>query len=114
MVALGVYGKGDAGQDFAISLVETSAHLGETVEALAEKADVKGQVTRRISVVGTAVGQKKDDLVEKVKRVSPESASSGAQQVPASVHRRPAPFAAGALAVGFLLRWLLGPRRWAS
>lgn len=93
---------------------ETRVHLGETVEALAEKADVKGQVTRRISVVADTTGQKKDDLMEKVKHVAPESASFGMQHVAASVQRRPAPFAAGALAVGFLLGWLLGRRRRAS
>lgn len=93
---------------------ETRVHLGETVEALAEKADVRGQVTRRISLVGDTAGQRKDDLVEKVKHVSPESASSGAQHVAASVQRRPAPFAAGALAAGLLLGWLLGRWRRAS
>jgi ElaB/YqjD/DUF883 family membrane-anchored ribosome-binding protein len=75
---------------------------------------VKGQTTRRIFLEGNTVGQKKDDLMEKVKHVAPESANSAAQQVAASVQRRPVPFAAGALAVGFLLGWLLGRWRRAS
>ena len=55
-----------------------------------------------------------DRSVAELKHVAPESASSGAQGVAASAQRRPAPFAAGALAVGFLLGWLLGGRRRAS
>ena len=90
---------------------ETRVELGETVEALAEKADVKGQVTRRISRVRGTAGQKKDDLVEKVKHATPESASSGARHMAANAQRRPTPFAAGALAVGLLLGWLLGHRQ---
>jgi ElaB/YqjD/DUF883 family membrane-anchored ribosome-binding protein len=90
---------------------KTRVELGETVEALAEKADVKGQVTRRISRVRHTAEQKKGDLVEKVKRATPESASSGAQHMAVSAQRRPAPFVAGALAVGLLLGWLLGHRQ---
>ena len=44
--------------------------------------------------------------MEKVQHIAPESASSWAQHVAASVQRRSVPFAAGALAVGFLLGWL--------
>jgi hypothetical protein len=46
-----------------------------------------------------------------VKHVAPESASSGARHVAASVQRRSAPFAAGVLAVGFLLGCLPGYRQ---
>jgi hypothetical protein len=89
----------------------TRVELGETVEALAEKADVKGQVARRVSRVRDTAGQRKGDLVEKVKHATPESASSGAQHLAANAQRRPAPFAAGALAAGLLLGWLLGHRQ---
>jgi len=49
--------------------------------------------------------------MEKVKHVAPESASSWAQHVAASVQRRSALSAAGALAGGFLLGWLPGHRQ---
>lgn len=64
--------------------------------------------------VGNTAGQRRDDLMEKVKHVAPESASSWVQHVAASVQRRSALSLAGAIAVGFLLGWLLGHRQGTS
>ncbi len=88
---------------------ETREELGDTVEALAEKADVKAQAKDRISAVKETAQQKRDEFVSKAKGAAPDSASTGAQQVAATVQRKPVPFtAAGAFAAGVLFGWLLG------
>lgn len=88
---------------------ETREELGETVEALAEKADVKAQARNRLSVVKETAQHKKDEFVSKAKDAAPESASTGAQQVASAVQRKPVPFAAaGAIAAGVVIGWLLG------
>lgn len=101
-----------APEEILREIEETRGELRETVEALAEKADVKGRVTGRISEVKDTAAQKKDDLIGKVKHVTPETANASAQHVVASAQRKPVPYAAaGALAFGLLLGWLLGRRR---
>ncbi len=83
---------------------ETRGEMGETVEALAEKADVKAQAQQKIDGLRQTAVQKKDALVGKAKQASPESASGGAQQVKAKARENPLPLAiGGALVVGFLL-----------
>jgi hypothetical protein len=65
---------------------ETRGDLGDTVEALAAKADVKAQAK-----------DKAEDLKQKVQDVTPESVQQKAQQ-------NPLPFAVGgALLAGFVL-----------
>ncbi len=94
---------------------ETREELGDTVEALAEKADVKAQTKDRISSVKDTAQQKKDAFVSKAKQAAPDSASTGAQQVASTVKQKPLPFAAaGALAAGVLIGWLLGHGRSSS
>ncbi|MFL5884928.1 MAG: DUF3618 domain-containing protein [Thermoleophilaceae bacterium] len=82
----------------------TRAELGDTVEALAEKADVKGQVKERVSGVKETAQQKKDEFVSKAKESSPDTVGTGAQQVTHRAQQNPLPFAVGAaLLAGFLL-----------
>jgi methyl-accepting chemotaxis protein len=67
---------------------QTRAQLGDTVEALAHKADVKAQATRKLDQAKTQATQK-------------------LEQTKASVAENPTPFvAAGALVAG-LLAWRL-------
>ncbi len=88
---------------------ETRDELGDTVEALAEKADVKAQAKDRLSIVKETAQQKKDEFVSKARGAAPDSASTGAQQVAATVQQRPVPFtAAAAFVVGVLFGRLLG------
>jgi hypothetical protein len=69
---------------------ETRGELGDTVEALAAKADVKAQAKERVSETA-------DDLKQKVSDVTPQAVQTKAQQ-------NPLPFAVGgALFAGFLL-----------
>lgn len=100
----------------------TQQELGDTVEALAHKTDVKAQAAERIdaakeSIQGTVHGTResitdtKDEFVTKVKQATPENASAGAQQMSAAVQDKPLPFAtAGAFVAGVLFGWLIGRR----
>ena len=85
----------------------TREELGDTVEALAEKTDVKRQARDRLNEIKGTAQQRGAELAAKVKASSPESASTGAQQLVERVKSNPMPAAiAGALLVG----WLLGRR----
>jgi ElaB/YqjD/DUF883 family membrane-anchored ribosome-binding protein len=82
---------------------QTREELGETVEALATKADVKGQAKRKLQDTKASVAEKKDQLLTKAKDVSPEGVSSAASETVQAARRNPLPPAAvGAFAVGFL------------
>jgi ElaB/YqjD/DUF883 family membrane-anchored ribosome-binding protein len=100
----------------------TQEQLGDTVEALAHKTDVKAQASARIdaakeSIQETVQGAResvagtKDELLTKVKQATPESAGAGAQQMSATVQEKPLPFAtAAAFAGGVLVGWLFARR----
>jgi ElaB/YqjD/DUF883 family membrane-anchored ribosome-binding protein len=109
-------------EEIRAEIERTQQELGDTVEALAYKTDVKAQAAERIdaakeSIQGTVHGtresitESKDDFVSKVKQATPETASAGAQQMSAAVQDKPLPFATGgAFVAGVLLGWLLGRR----
>lgn len=86
---------------------QTREQLGDTVQALAEKTDVKTQAKRRITALQGTARQKRNQVKAKAKAATPESANAGAQQVAAAARTNPLPLAMGsALVVGFLLgRW---------
>ncbi len=86
---------------------ETRQQLGDTVEALAEKTDVKAQAKRRIDSLKGTARQKQEQAKAKAKAAAPESAGAGAQQVVGAAKQNPVPVAtAGAFVAGFLLgRW---------
>jgi hypothetical protein len=82
----------------------TREQLGETVAAVGEKADVKGQAREKVAEVKQTVQAKKEQLLTKAKSSSPDSASTGAQQLKAKAQENPLPFAiGGALLVGFMV-----------
>ncbi len=109
-------------EEIRADIEQTQQQLGDTVEALAHKTDVKAQASARIDAAKTSaqekvqgiqesVQQTREDLFAKVKQGTPESAGAGAQQVSAAVQDKPVPFAAGgAFAAGVLIGWLLGRR----
>ncbi len=100
-----------APQELRQDIEQTREELGDTVEALAEKTDVKAQAKDRIAAVKSTAQQRKDELIAKAKAASPDSASAGAQQVASTVQRKPVPFTAGgAFAAGALVGWLMGRR----
>ena len=83
---------------------ETRRELGDTVEALAAKADVKARVHEKVESTKESVAQKKDELLGKARSNSPDSVSAGASQATQKAKENPAPVAAiGAFVGGFLL-----------
>lgn len=75
----------------------TQQQLGDTVEALAHKTDVKAQASARIDAA-------KESIQETFH-------GAGAQQMSATVQEKPLPFAtAAAFAGGVLVGWLIGRR----
>jgi hypothetical protein len=86
----------------------TRAEMGDTVAALAAKADVKTQAKQKIEDTKATIGGKKDELFGKAKEASPESASTTAAQVSVTARQNPVPVAAaGAFAFGFLAGWVM-------
>ena len=82
----------------------TRQQLGDTVEALAAKADVKARVKDRVQSTKESAAQKKDDLLGKARDASPDTVASGATQATQKAKENPLPLAGvGAFAVGFLL-----------
>jgi ElaB/YqjD/DUF883 family membrane-anchored ribosome-binding protein len=78
----------------------TRRELGDTVEALAYKADVKARVHDRIDATRESVAHK----FGKARDASPDSVASGATQATEMARKNPLPVAAvGAFVGGFLL-----------
>jgi hypothetical protein len=83
---------------------ETRREMGDTVEALAAKADVKARMKHKVEATKESAAQKKDDLLGKARETSPDSVSAGAAQATQKAKENPLPVAAlGAFAGGFLL-----------
>ncbi len=83
---------------------ETRRELGDTVEALAGKADVKTRVHDKVESTKDSVAQKRDDLLGKAREASPDSVTTGASQATQKAKENPLPVAAiGAFVGGFLL-----------
>lgn len=98
---------------------QTRAELGDTVEALAEKSDVKAQakkaveekkadVAQKVEETKATVTGKAEDLKAKATEATPESALGAASQAQSQVQQtareNPIPVAAaGAFVLGFLI-----------
>ena len=83
---------------------ETRRELGDTVEALAAKADVKARMKDKVEATKESAAQKKDDLLGKARATSPDSVSAGASQATQKAKENPVPVAAiGAFVGGFLI-----------
>jgi ElaB/YqjD/DUF883 family membrane-anchored ribosome-binding protein len=84
----------------------TRQELGDTVEALAAKTDVKAQAKQKIEQAKGSVTDKKEELFGKAKEASPDSAMSAASDVSRQAQQNPVAFvAAGAFALGLLAGW---------
>jgi hypothetical protein len=80
-------------EEIRADIADTREEVGDTVEALAAKTDVKAQVRQRI-----------DTVKAKVQSSTPASAQQGGQQVATKVRENPAPVVVGgAVLVAFLL-----------
>lgn len=87
----------------------TREQLGETVQALAAKTDVKARAHDRIETVKQELAGRTGSLVASARQVTPTSAAAGGRQLSSTARSRPLPFAAAAafaigLAIGLVLR----------
>jgi hypothetical protein len=80
----------------------TRTELGETVEALAAKADVKAQVKEKVTSA-------REQVAETVSEVDADQARRALASVPVRVRRRPLP--AVLAAAGVVLVWVTRRRR---
>ncbi len=97
---------------FGAEIDQTRDELGDTVEALAEKTDVKAQAKNRIAAVMDTAQTKRYEYAGKAKQATPESASAGADQLVSTVKDKPLPFAVGAaFAIGCAIGWLFRRRQ---
>ena len=60
------------------NIEQTRAELGETVEALAHKTDVKAQAKAKVDDVKDRIGDKRTETAERVKQATPDSAGQAA------------------------------------
>jgi archaellum component FlaD/FlaE len=98
---------------------DTREDLGDTVAALAEKADVKEQGKRKVQRTKAKAKAKAEDVKESaaakrqefatgMQEAMPESASAGAQHAVGAVRENPTPAAiAGAFVAGVVVAWWL-------
>ena len=97
---------------------ETRAELGDTVEALSRKADVKAQLIERLEARKAALRARQEELRAKAagvreRRASagiPEGATGTASTVVHTAEERPFPAIGVAFVVGFVLAWLIRRR----
>ena len=83
---------------------ETREELGETVAAVAQKADVKAQAKAKVDDVKQRVTGKKDEFTQKAKDASPESGGQAAEQAKSfASENRTALIIAGVTVAGFVL-----------
>jgi ElaB/YqjD/DUF883 family membrane-anchored ribosome-binding protein len=105
-------GEAKSPEQIRVEIERTREELGDTVEALAEKTDVKAQAKNRIAAIKDTAQTKRDEYAAKAKQATPETASAGADQLASTVQAKPLPFAVGAaFAIGLAIGWLLARRR---
>ena len=98
-------------EEIRAEIEHTREDLGDTVEALAGKTDVKAQAKDRIASIKDTAQDKKAEFASRARDATPDSAAAGAQQVTSTIRREPVPFAvAGAFVAGVLVGRLIGRR----
>jgi hypothetical protein len=82
----------------------TRREMGGTVEALAEKTDVKAQAQQKIADVKQTIEAKRGELMGKARGATPDGANSAAGTLQQKARENPVPVAvAGAFIAGLLL-----------
>ena len=96
---------------------ETRAELGDTVDALAQKADVKARVSEKVEQRKAALRERQEDIKgrvsgarERVSRTTPDEAKHAASQFARTAKERPLPAIAVALGLGLLIGRAIGRR----
>jgi Protein of unknown function (DUF3618) len=91
-------------EEIRADITETREEVGDTVEALAAKTDLKTQARERVDEVKGNVRSKADQVKAKAQSATPDSAQQGGRQVAAKVRENPAPVVlAGAVLLAFLI-----------
>lgn len=91
-------------QQIRADIEVTRREMGDTVEALAAKADVKAQARRRVEHARQSAAARRRELVERARQASPETAKSTATQLSRRARANPLRAAtAGAFAVGYVV-----------
>lgn len=111
-------------EDIRRDIAATREELGDTVAALAEKADVKKQVKGRVDEVKSDVREKVDHVKEKIPGVHAHATPNGQPETPSLAHADPTAGAqaaeppyrdpkviGAALAAGIIALWLIRRRR---
>jgi len=91
-------------EEIRADIEQTRAEVGDTVEALAAKTDVKARAQERVEEV-------KETARQKAGEVTPEPVKRGGQQFVDTARANPAPFVAGGLVVLAILLWRRSSRR---
>ena len=96
---------------------ETRAELGDTVDALAQKADVKARVSEKLEQRKAALRERQEHIKgrvsgasERVSRTTPDEAKHAASQFARTAEERPLPAIAVALGLGLLIGRAIGRR----
>lgn len=90
-------------QQIQQEIESTRVELGETVAALAQKADVKAQARNKLRQTRATVSATTDRALTRAREASPDGAGSAADSLSQRVKENPLPIAAlAAFAVGFL------------
>jgi ElaB/YqjD/DUF883 family membrane-anchored ribosome-binding protein len=98
-------------EDIRAEIEQTRAEVGDTVEALAAKTDVKAQAKAKVADIKGNVRRRGEVLKARARSSTPDGAQQGGQQAVAKVRENPAPFAVGgAILLGFVLGRLTGRR----
>ncbi len=94
-------------EEIEADIQATREELGDTVEALAAKTDVKGRAKAKASETKEAVTEKLSSIGDSAREAAPESASAGAQQAAQVVKDNPDyVILASAFAAGLLAGWI--------
>ena len=110
----------DGQQELEKEIEQTRERLGETVEALAAKADVKtqaqeklGQLTARLKGKATEAKGKATEATRQLRlQDKANQAKQQATQAGQQIRKRPVPAAATAGLLGLLVLFLVLIRRW--
>jgi ElaB/YqjD/DUF883 family membrane-anchored ribosome-binding protein len=91
-------------EEIEADIERTRRDLGDTVAAVAEKADVKAQAKSKVDEAKARLADKKDDVLNRTREAAPNSAGDGADKVArvANENRRPL-IIGGAVLIAFLL-----------
>jgi ElaB/YqjD/DUF883 family membrane-anchored ribosome-binding protein len=96
----------------------TREELGETVEALAHKADLKARAQHRVDERKEQLRQRRQiakakatEIGEKVRHTSPDQAQDALKRAQARAKEHPVPTAAGGLVIGLMIGRLIGRKR---